>query len=74
MVVSATLLAEAECNGLQVRAYVLPSLHLYVEACEKIAPLTVKIRSIAVGFEMVRHFMDIPGSGLVSELSFYATD
>ena len=65
-------LAEAERNGVQVRSYVLPSLHLYMEACEKIAPLTEKIRSIAAGIEMVRRFMDIPGIGPVTALSFYA--
>ena len=35
-------LAEAERNGVQVRSYVLPSLNLYMEAVEKIAPLTEK--------------------------------
>lgn len=65
-------LAEAERNGVQVRAYVLPSLHLYMEATTRIAPLTEKIHAIANSIEMVRRFMDIPGIGPVTALSFYA--
>lgn len=65
-------LAEAERNGVQVRAYVLPSLHLYMEATMRIAPLTEKIQAIASSIEMVRRFMDIPGIGPVTALSFYA--
>ena len=56
-------LSEAERNSVQVRSHVLLSPFLHVEACEKIAPLTEKIHSIAVGIEMVRRFMDIPGIG-----------
>lgn len=65
-------LAEAERNGVQVRSYVLPSLNLYMEAVEKIAPLTEKIHAIANSIEMVKRFMDIPGIGPVTALSFYA--
>jgi hypothetical protein len=38
-----------------------------MEACEKIAPLTEKIHSIAAGIEMMRRFMDIPGIGIQSQ-------
>ncbi|NKC05415.1 IS110 family transposase [Ochrobactrum haematophilum] len=65
-------LAEAERNGVHVRPYVLPSLNLYMEAVEKIAPLTEKIHAIANSIEMVKRFMDIPGIGPVTALSFYA--
>jgi transposase len=65
-------LAEAEKNGVHVRSYVLPSLNLYMEAVEAIAPLTEKIHAIAHSIEMVKRFMDIPGIGPVTALSFYA--
>lgn len=65
-------LSEAERNGVNVRGYVLPSLHLYMEAVERIAPLTEKITQIANSIEIVRRFMEIPGVGPVTALSFYA--
>lgn len=65
-------LAEAEKNGVHVRPYVLPSLNLYMEAVEKIAPLTEKIHAIASSIEIVKRFMDIPGIGPITALSFYA--
>ncbi|WP_376711394.1 IS110 family transposase [Pseudochrobactrum lubricantis] len=65
-------LSEAERNGVNVRAYVLPSLFLYKEAAGQIAPLTTKIETIANSIEMVRRFMEIPGVGPITALSFYA--
>ena len=38
-----------------------------MEACEKIAPLTEKIHSIAAGIEMMRRFMDISTSAAQQE-------
>lgn len=65
-------LTQAERNGVNVRGYVLPSLHLYMEAVARIAPLTEKITEIAKSIEIVRRFMEIPGVGPVTALSFYA--
>ncbi len=67
-----TALAEAESGGIKVKDYVLPSLHLYSQACTKIEPLTKQIEEIAGSIEMVRRFMDIPGVGPITALSFYA--
>lgn len=64
-------LTQAERNGVNVRGYVLPSLHLYMEAVARIAPLTEKITEIAKSIEIVRRFMDISGVGPVTALSFY---
>jgi transposase len=43
-----------------------------MEAVARIAPLTEKITEIARSIEIVRRFMDIPGVGPVTALSFYA--
>ena len=67
-----TALAEAESAGLRLKEFVLPSLKLYREACAKIAPMTKQIEEIAGDIEMVRRFMDIPGVGPITALSFYA--
>ena len=67
-----TALAEAESAGLRLKKFVLPSLHLYREACAKIPALTKQIEEIADSIDMVKRFMDIPGVGPITALSFYA--
>lgn len=67
-----TALADAETAGLKLKEYVLPSLHLYKQACSRIEPLTKQVEDIAGRIEMVRRFMDIPGVGAITALSFYA--
>jgi len=67
-----TALAEAESSGLRLKEFVLPSLKLYREACAKIKPMTKQIEDIAGSIEMVGRFMDIPGVGPITALSFYA--
>lgn len=66
-----TALATAQSNGLNLKEYVMPSLKLYRSACMQIEPLTKKIESIAGDIEMVQRFMDIPGVGAITALSFY---
>lgn len=67
-----TALAEAESSGLRPKEFVLPSLKLYRETCAKITPMTKQIEEIAGSIEMVKRFMDIPGVGPITALSFYA--
>ncbi len=66
-----TALAEAQSAGLNLKDYVLPSLHLYRQASAKIAPLTKQIEDMADNIEMVGRFMDIPGVGPITALAFY---
>lgn len=66
-----TALASAQNQGLNLKDYVMPSLRLYRSACTQIEPLTKKIETIAGDIEMVGRFMDIPGVGPITALSFY---
>lgn len=65
-------LALAEDRGIAIRDIVLPSLKLYQEACTRIAPMTKQVEAIAGSIDMVKRFMEIPGIGPITALSFYA--
>jgi transposase len=65
-------LALAEDRGIHIKKIVMPSLNLYMEACETIAPLTKRVEEIAGGIDIVKRFMEIPGVGPITALSFYA--
>lgn len=65
-------LTEAEVSGLRLKEFVVPSLDLYLESCSQIEPLTQQVEDIANNIDMVKRFMDIPGVGPITALSFYA--
>ena len=64
-------IALAEDRGVNLRHIIKPSLTLYMEACDQIKPMTKKIEEIANSIEMVKRFMEIPGVGPITALSFY---
>lgn len=65
-------LAIAEDRGIHLKEIVLPSLKLYQEACIRLAPMTKQVETIAGSIDMVKRFMEIPGVGPITALSFYA--
>lgn len=42
-----------------------------MEACDQIKPMTKKVEEIANSIDMVKRFMEIPGVGPITALSFY---
>ena len=64
-------LALAEDRGIRIRDTIMPSLKLYMSACQQIEPLTKQVEEAAQTIDMVKRFMEIPGIGPVTALSFY---
>lgn len=64
-------LALAEDRGLNLRETIMPSLQLYMHACKQIEPLTKQVEEAAKHIEVVQRFMQIPGVGPITALSFY---
>ncbi len=64
-------IAQAEDRGIYLRETIKPSLLLYMSACSQIEPMTKKIEEIADSIDMVKRFMEIPGVGPITALSFY---
>ncbi|HSG93751.1 MAG TPA: IS110 family transposase [Methylotenera sp.] len=65
-------IAKAEDNGIHLRDTIKPSLLLYMSACNQIEPMNKKVEEIAKSIDMVQRFMEIPGVGPITALSFYA--
>jgi len=64
-------LKETELHGLNLTQYVLPALDLYRSLCNKIKPMTERVETLAREIPMVKRFMEIPGVGPITALSFY---
>jgi len=64
-------LKETELHGLNLTQYVLPALDLYRSLCNKIKPMTERVEALAREIPMVKRFMEIPGVGPITALTFY---
>ena len=64
-------LKETELHGLNLTQYVLPALDLYRSLCNKIKPMTERVEELARDILMAKRFMEIPGVGPITALSFY---
>ena len=64
-------LALGEDRGICIRDTIMPSLKLYMSACQQIEPLTKQVEEAAQTIDIVKRFMEIPGIGPVTALSFY---
>lgn len=64
-------LRETELHGLNLTKFIMPMLDLYRSICNKITPMTERVEELAREIPMVKRFMEIPGVGPITALSFY---
>ena len=64
-------LKETELHGLNLTKFVIPALDLYRSLCNKIKPMTERVEELARDIPMTKRFMEIPGVGPITALSFY---
>ncbi len=63
---------DVESQGVDLIPIIMPILDLYRLTCAKIDPINEKIEAIAKSIPMVSKFMEIPGVGPITALSFYS--